>query len=112
MTINPDDFKGHDNGPGKFEGEANATKYYHQLMMNGDSESFYADIDVTEDADIDATPFDLFTVDAEEADAFGKDAGLSIGDTVVIYEDNNGFVNMWGFATRAAAEYYINKWRC
>lgn len=100
--LDPNNFKGMVEGPGKFEGEPRATEYYWQLAMNGEGESVYPSDDGPE--------FVYFTVDAEEAAAFGTDAGLEHGDTVVLCEDAAGFVFMLAFATREGADDYVTRW--
>ena len=75
--------------PGKFECEPEWVLYYWELAMNGEGE------DVTEYTDDGETAGEIageiafrFTVDPDEADAFG----LECGATVEIFQDSQGFV--------------------
>ena len=75
--------------PGKFECECEWVPYYWELALNGDGE------DVTEYTDDGETAGEIageiafrFTVDPDEADAFG----LECGATVEISQDSQGFV--------------------
>ena len=65
---------------GKFEGECVWVPYYWDLALDGEGED-----EVGDDGEIMAT---RFTVDSEEADAFG----LPCGATVELFEDSQGFV--------------------
>tara|TARA_R100000315_G_C5198726_1_gene116600 strand:- start:161 stop:457 length:297 start_codon:yes stop_codon:yes gene_type:complete len=91
------DFVTVENGFGKFEGESGLANWYWQCVMNGDGEDFGPVWD--------GVAYTLFTVDADEADAFPNE--VKCGDTVVIWEDSQGFVTMVAFATRAQALKFI-----
>ena len=94
--TNPKDFINTENGPGKFEGEGGATNYFWALIMDGDGESHYPIMSLN--------PATLFVVEPDEAAAFPKE--FKIGDTVAIWEDSQGFVNMCAFGSRD----YALKW--
>tara|TARA_R110002073_G_scaffold307355_1_gene477026 strand:+ start:1143 stop:1439 length:297 start_codon:yes stop_codon:yes gene_type:complete len=91
------DFVEIDNGLGKFEGETGLTNWFWQWTINGDGDDFGPVWD--------GIVYTLFTVNAEEANAFPDE--VKIGDTVVIWEDSQGFVNMVAFATRDQALKFI-----
>ena len=91
------DFVTVENGFGKFEGETGLTNWYWQCVLNGDGEDFGPVWD--------GIIYTLLTVDAEEAAAFPGD--VKPGDTVVIWEDSQGFVTLVAFATRAQALKFI-----
>jgi hypothetical protein len=103
--IDPKDYQGMNDSPGKFEGEPRATNYYYELMLHDEGE--------------DLTPFDdelettssatLFFADADEENAF-IEHGIEIGAAIVIFEDSQGFVWMSQYATRKEAENAINRW--
>ena len=105
--TNPKDFIDTENGPGKFEGEGGATNYFWALIMDGDGESHYPYAPSTEDLDNGAelgSEYSLFVVEPDEAAAFPKE--FKIGDTVAVWEDSQGFVNMCAFHSRE----YALKW--
>jgi hypothetical protein len=88
MSINVKSYREQVSHPGKFEAEPPETPYYYEQAMNGDGESYYADAETQEDGDIEsATEYSLFTVNAEEAEAFD----LPIGHWVALWEDSQGF---------------------
>jgi hypothetical protein len=106
--INPMDYTGLVNGPGKFEGEARATEYYYELIMIGDGDDISQ---ITEDGTDYLYPLmTQFEVDSEEADAFGVDAGLKDGDLAVIIEDEQGFISMVAFGSQAALDAWFTKY--
>lgn len=92
-TLNPADFAGMYPGPGKFEGEPNATAYCYDALMHGSGDEHLFGNQV-------AT---LFTVTAREAAAFAEH-DLHHGDVVAIIEDDQGFVSLLAYATHEAAE--------
>jgi hypothetical protein len=96
------DFVNVENGLGKFEGEAGLTNWYWHLVLDGDGEYLGSFAPFG-----DEVLFTLFTVDADEAAAFPKE--VKAGDTVVIWEDSQGFVTMVAFATRAQADNFISE---
>ncbi len=98
--TNPKDFINTENGPGKFEGEGGATNYFWALIMDGGGESHYPYAPYNPDI----TLYSLFVVEPDEAAAFPKE--FKIGDTVAIWEDSQGFVNMCAFGSRD----YALKW--
>ena len=71
--------------PGKFECEPEWVPYYWELSMNGEGEDVS---EYDEEGDPVGCFVTRFTVDSEEADAFG----LECGATVEIYQDSQGFV--------------------
>jgi hypothetical protein len=85
------------NGPGKFEGETGLTNWFWSLVMDGDCAETVGEAEDVQ--------YSLFTVDVDEAEAFPKE--VKIGDTVVIWEDQQGFVNLVAHATRAGADLFI-----
>lgn len=98
MTIKLSDYTAHQY-PGKFEGENPATEYFYGLMLDGDGETIYP----AEDSDFRA---DIFTVDADEAEAFG----LPIGSVYMIREDSQGFAIGSSHPTREDAEKRFADW--
>ncbi len=109
MTLNPQDYTGHVTAPGKFEGEARATLYYYELIMNGDGEDITPQHSDGEPVS-EGLSLVRFVVDGEEAAAFGKDAQIECGDIVIILEDGLGFVSMLAFASDDAAEHWMYEW--
>ena len=75
--------------PGKFECEPEWVPYYWELAMNGEGEDISEYTDDGETAGEIAGEIALrFTVDPDEADAFG----LECGATVEVFQDSQGFV--------------------
>lgn len=109
MTIDPKDYTGLCQDPGKFEGEPNATRYYWEVSMQGDGEWHYPTVQDTDETTEGHQLYIEFTVDGDEDEAFGKDAGLHCGDTVIVWESNCGFVNMVAFASREAAMHWLSE---
>jgi len=70
--------------------------------MNGDGESWSPDTDEAGEG----TLFDVFTVDAGEAETWPNE--FQIGDTVIVWECPQGFVTMCAYGTRKAAEWHVN----
>ena len=71
--------------PGKFECEPEWVPYYWDLVMNGEGEDV---AEYTDDGEIAGEIAYRFTVDSDEADAFG----LECGATVEVFQDSQGFV--------------------
>ena len=71
--------------PGRFEGEREWVPYYWELAMNGEGEDV---AEYTDDGEIAGEIAFRFTVDSDEADAFG----LECGATVEVFQDSQGFV--------------------
>ena len=71
--------------PGKFECEPEWVPYYWELAMNGEGEDV---AEYTDDGEIAGEIAFRFTVDPDEADAFG----LECGATVEVSQDSQGFV--------------------
>ena len=71
--------------PGKFECECEWVPYYWELAMNGEGEDV---AEYTDDGEIAGEIAFRFTVDSDEADAFG----LECGATVEVFQDSQGFV--------------------
>ena len=101
--INEAKYDAH-NHPGKFEGETGATEYFWDLVKEGNGEVWSPDMN----DDGEGTLFDVFTVDADEANAWPDE--FKIGDTVIIWECPQGFVTLCAYGTRAAAEKHVNAW--
>ena len=89
---------------GKFEGETSATEYFWELVMNGDGEAWAPDMDESGEG----TWFDVFTVDADEAETWPEE--FKVGDTVIIWECPQGFVTLCAYGTRKAAEWHVKSW--
>lgn len=83
MTIDINSLAEQVRGPGKFEGQPPEAAHFYNVSMDGDGE-FLAGMEDDNHSAI------KFTVDAEEAGAFG----LVIGTDVVLVEDNCGFVSL------------------
>ncbi len=90
--------------PGKFEGETSAAEYFWELVMGGDGEAWSPDTDENGEG----TWFDVFTVDADEAEAWPEE--FKIGDTVIIWECSQGFVTLCAYGTREAEEWHVKSW--
>ena len=111
--INTEKYTAHKNF-GKFEGETSATEYFWELVMNGDGETWSPDMDENGNGTFAdgisplAKTFDLFTVDADEAETWPNE--FKIGDTVIIWECPQGFVTLCAYGTRAAAEWHVSSW--
>ena len=101
--INKAKYDAH-NHPGKFEGETGATEYFWDLVKDGNGEVWSPDMN----DDGEGTLFDVFTVDADEANAWPDE--FKIGDTVIIWECPQGFVTLCAYGTRNAAEWHVNSW--
>ena len=86
------------NNYGKFEGETGLANWYWHCVMNGDGED-HAPV-------WDGLTYTLFTVDYEESQAWPEE--IKIGDTVVIWEDSQGFVNMVAHPTREQALKFVS----
>ncbi len=86
---------------GKFEGESSATEYFWEAVMNGDGED-YQPIE-------DEIVFSLFTADYEESEAF-KGEDIRLGDTVCIWEDSQGFVNLVNFKDRDSFDRWVSQY--
>ena len=111
--INPQDYTdGVQQSPGKFEGEPAATRYYWELVMNGEGEDCYprtlASGEGIEYDMVDEKPYTFFTVDGDEDTAFSQH-DIHCGDTVVLFEDDQGFVSLCGFKSRNAADSWMHK---
>jgi len=83
--------------PGKFEGEPKSTEYFYDLIMQGHSEPY-----TTKNR-----TYDLFEVFSEEAERFKDEEDFLSGDTLVLWEDDLGFVYKLAFATREQAIEWI-----
>jgi hypothetical protein len=86
--------------PGPFEGEPDYVKYiWNEWVMNGDGETYYDDAEV---------PYDYFEIDAIDID-WMQEAGVKNTAEVekephlIIWADNQGFINAHTFATRQEA---------
>ena len=90
--------------PGKFEGETSATEYFWELAMDGEAETWSPDMDENGEG----TLFDLFTVNADEAETWPDE--FNIGDTVIVWECPQGFVTLCAYGTREAAEWHVKSW--
>ena len=97
MESSAQDFANVENGFGKFEGETGLSNWYWQCVLDGGGEDFGPVWD--------GIVYTLFTVDVAEAVAFPSE--VKHGDTVVIWEDSQGFINMVAFATRAQALEFV-----
>ena len=95
---------------GKFEGETGATEYFWNLVMNGEGDAWFPDMGELDPGNDDGggTLFDVFTVDADEANAWPDE--FKIGDTVIIWECSQGFVTLCAYGTRNAAESHVTAW--
>ena len=98
------DFIGTKNGFGKFEGESGLTNWLWECIMNGDGEEHYPGTDA-EDEEYTGIIYTMFTIDSDEAEAFSDE--VKIGDTSVIWEASQGFVNRCDFAERSQALQFI-----
>ena len=97
------DFIGTKNGFGKFEGESGLTNWLWHCIMNGDGEEYYPGTNAW-DEQYTGIIYSMFTIDADEAKAFPE---VKIGDTSVIWEDSQGFVNRCDFADRTQTLQFI-----
>jgi hypothetical protein len=92
MSIDVNSYREQVSHLGKFEAEPPETPYYYDQCMNGDGESYYAEAETAELSEDDSlegcTEYTLFTIDAEEAEAFD----LTHGYAIAIWEDSQGFV--------------------
>ena len=102
------DFIGTKNGSGKFEGESGLTNWLWHCIMNGDGEEHYPGTNGKDEWDNECTGiiYTMFTIDADEADAFSDE--VKSGDTSVIWEDSQGFVNRCDFADRTQTLQFID----
>ena len=74
--------------PGKFEGEPDYTTYFWDFVLDGGGdETFY---------DIDGKPVDMFRLDETDYEEFPE---LEGDKYLVIWEDDNGFVNSQTFTS-------------
>ena len=99
--INPTHYTAHLH-PGKFEGEQPETEYFYDLMLEGDGETLFPDID----GDICANSAEVFHINADEAEAFN----LPIGHYFLLREDSQGFVYGSIHASRTEAEAKFQSW--
>jgi hypothetical protein len=108
MKIDPTKYAS--TGPGKFEGEPPATKYFYEQMLNGDGEDINALVPTADGPDDftyeDGPTASLFHINAEEAEAFD----LPIGHWFLLFEDSQGFVYGSTHATREEADTTFQDW--
>jgi len=94
--------------PGKFEGEGAATRYFWNLSLLDEGELHMPQYCAVLDDEFDNTGpiYTLFTVDADEAARFPCE-GFKCGDTVIVFECDQGFVSMVAFGSREAAMGFV-----
>tara|TARA_R110000787_G_scaffold270757_1_gene377782 strand:+ start:475 stop:795 length:321 start_codon:yes stop_codon:yes gene_type:complete len=97
------DFATIENSSGKFEGETGLANWYWQCVMDGDGEEHYPG---EWDNEYTGVIYSVFTVGGDEADAFPDE--VKLGDTVVIWEDPQGFVTLVAHPTRGRALKFIS----
>jgi hypothetical protein len=84
---------------GQFEGQQWWAPYYWDCVMEGDGETLCGDQE-------ECTTAELFTVDADESEAFGIDCGA----TVMVRQDSQGFVLCTVHASHDEAEKIYRSW--